>query len=265
LKAQSGLRPVVLAQERSGRLFCRRVNYSSIPTHIRKRYQRVDNSSSMGAKRLEWQRSVQGGHRLLQQEQEEDRGDQRQDRTVEPRLRRVRAGSQGSQGNGKGRDAELSACKPAEGAVAGNVTAASARYRMVTTEEDIESMHRTKSVQVWHSTRGLPDLIRTSRVIYYRIEQDGTGGGGLPSLVVLARSHPSPTLAIELCNSLILYFIIKLGLLIIMRIVINTTHRRLRQLIRPSPRISLHVTLTRPGPRISLTVPMTRGCRILYV
>ena len=171
LKAQSGLRPVVLAQERSGRLFCRRVNYSSIPTHIRKRYQRVDNSSSMGAKRLEWQRSVQGGHRLLQQEQEQeqDRGDQRQDRTVEPRLRRVRAGSQGSQGNGKGRDAELSACKPAEGAVAGNVTAASARYRMVTTEEDIESMHRTKSVQVWHSTRGLPDLIRTSRVIYYRI------------------------------------------------------------------------------------------------
>ena len=36
----------------------------------------------------------------------------------------------------------------------------------------------------------------------------------MPSLVVLARSHPSPTLAIELYNCLILYFIIKLGLLI---------------------------------------------------
>ena len=36
----------------------------------------------------------------------------------------------------------------------------------------------------------------------------------MPSLVMLARSHPSPTLAIELYNFLVLYFIIKLGLLI---------------------------------------------------
>ena len=60
--------------------------------HSREGYQRVDNRSSMGTERLEWQRSVQGGHRLLQQEQEEDRRDQRQDRTVEPQLRRGRAG-----------------------------------------------------------------------------------------------------------------------------------------------------------------------------
>ena len=43
-----------------------------------------------------------------------------------------------------------------------------------------------------------------------------TGHGGLPSLVVLARSHPSPTLVyIGLYHSLILHFMIKLGLLII--------------------------------------------------
>ena len=78
----------------------------SVPAHICKVYQRVDNSGNMGANGLEWQRFVQGSHRLLQQEQEEDRGDQRQDRTVEPRLRRGRAGSQGIQGTSKGRDAE---------------------------------------------------------------------------------------------------------------------------------------------------------------
>ena len=116
---------------------------------------------------LEWQRSVQGSHRLLQQEQEEDKRDQRQDRTVEPRLRRGRTGSQGSQGTGKGRAAEQSTCEPAEGAVAGNVTAASAQYRTVVTEEDMEAMHRTESVQVASCRRGarvvqeLPAPIRT--------------------------------------------------------------------------------------------------------
>ena len=54
----------------------------------------------MEAKRLERQRFVQGGHRLLQQEQEEDRSlrDQRQDGTLEPLECHRRAGSQGGKG-----------------------------------------------------------------------------------------------------------------------------------------------------------------------
>ena len=85
--------------------------------------------------------------RLLQQEQEEDRGDQRQDRTVEPRLHRRRAGIQGVQGTSQGRDAEQGAGKPPEGAAAGNVTAVQGRGGM-TTEDMMEAMHRTESVQV---------------------------------------------------------------------------------------------------------------------
>ena len=119
----------------------------SVPAHICKVYQRVDNSGNMGANGLEWQRFVQGSHRLLQQEQEEDRGDQRQDRTVEPRLRRGRAGSQGIQGTSKGRDAEQGASKLAESAVTGDVTAVQG-HGGVGTEDMIEAMHRTESVQV---------------------------------------------------------------------------------------------------------------------
>ena len=118
-----------------------------VPAHILEGYQRVDHSGSMEAKGLEWHRSVQGGHRLLQQEQEEDRGDQRQDRTVEPRLHRRRAGIQGIQGTSQGRDAEQGASKPAEGAAAGNVTAVQGRGGVVT-EDMMEAMHRTESVQV---------------------------------------------------------------------------------------------------------------------
>ena len=73
--------------------------------------------------------------------------DQRQHRTVEPRLHRRRAGIQGIQGASQGRDAEQGASKPAEGAAAGNVTAVQGRGGVVT-EAMMEAMHRTESVQV---------------------------------------------------------------------------------------------------------------------
>ena len=62
--------------------------------------------------------------------------------------------------------------------------------------------------------QGLPASIRTLRAAYYRIEQDGTGDGGLYSLMRLART-PIPYFAYRAVSFLILYFIIKLGLLII--------------------------------------------------
>ena len=109
----------MLAQERSGRLFCRRFTYCQYPHIFAKDTNvHVDNCSSMGAEGLGWQRYVQGSHRLLQQEQGEGRGDR----------------------------VEQGACKPAEGVVAGNVTSANTQYRMVVVEEDMEAMHRTESV-----------------------------------------------------------------------------------------------------------------------
>ena len=50
--------------------------------------------------------------------------------------------------------------------------------------------------QLAEEVRVLLALVKNPRATYYRI-------GGLPSLVVLARSHPSPTLAIGMYNSLI--------------------------------------------------------------
>ena len=101
----------------------------------------------------EWQRPVQSCHRLLQQEQEEDKRDQHQDREVEPRLRRGGTGSKGVQRTGKGRNAEQDASKPAEGGVAGNVTVVQG-FGTVMIEDLIEAMYRTESVQVATRQRG---------------------------------------------------------------------------------------------------------------
>ena len=147
-KAQLGLRPVVLAQERSGRLFCRRVNYCQF-NHILVR-------ECMGAKGAEWRRSLQGCDRVLRQEQEEDRGGKSQDRALEPQVGHRRTSRQGSQGTNQGRDAEQGACNATAGDVAGNVTAARAQHRTVVTERRIimEAMHRTESVQLASCRRG---------------------------------------------------------------------------------------------------------------
>ena len=139
-KAQLGMRPVVLAQERSSRLYCRRVNYCQY-NHI--------FAKCMGAEGVEWQRPLQGCDRVLRQEQEGHREDQPKDRAVESQVGHRRRSSQGSQGTNQGRAAEQGACDAAAGAVAGNVYVTAVQgHGGVVTEDMIEAMHRTESVQV---------------------------------------------------------------------------------------------------------------------
>ena len=113
----------------------------------------MDDCQRMDAEGVEWQRSLQGCNRVLRQEQEEDRSNQPQDRALEPQVGYRRSSKQGGQGTNQGRTAEQGACNAPTGAVTGNVMAVQGAGTVMT-EDMMEAMHRTESVQVATRRRG---------------------------------------------------------------------------------------------------------------